>query len=473
MDANVVLSLKHLEAHNISRLLLVEELGEDVGALRVSLTPLLGLSVVELQAENTLSELVHDRAPEHDVDLGLLPAEEGVDVGQLAKVEAASVRTALLITRREGAEFAVPSLASLVARLVLLSSHWVGERGSRAIGISVDELADAVAEQLVARHMHLIRLDRVLSQQVALLLSGELNSAHGVATERVVQEDVLEALVVPNVVVVGNVDTKGAAIGSERDDVQGGEVGSQEGIFFHLTWPGQLWDNLLRVEHKLLELARFLFVDDGDPALVVGAGVLGIDVSLDPADVALDDRALVLNPSALRVFMSRDAAGSERFDVLLDHELLVVVGDVGKRLRKVAVHLTNVVFELAKFNLESLAPIAHRAGAVCVCRADSDQELRVASLEDTSVQDVQALGHSLSRQHELLGESQVSGGHVAREIGSDTTLLREVDLCVWSLVREDLSFDFVDNVLKRPFDGRTLHGGARVGAQDTPELLGA
>ena len=60
MNAHIVASFKHLELHNIGLLLLEEILSEDVGTLRVSLTPLLCLSIVQLEAEDALSHLVHD-----------------------------------------------------------------------------------------------------------------------------------------------------------------------------------------------------------------------------------------------------------------------------------------------------------------------------------------------------------------------------------------------------------------------------
>ena len=146
VDAHIIVTLKDLDANNVALLLLVKVLEEDIGALGVRLTPLLRLRVVELQAEHALSELAHHRCPEEDIDLVLRPAEEGVDVGKLAEVEAAGVCTALLVAGGDGAELAVPGFTLLVARLVRLPRHWVSESWSRTICVSVDELADTVAE---------------------------------------------------------------------------------------------------------------------------------------------------------------------------------------------------------------------------------------------------------------------------------------------------------------------------------------
>ena len=80
-DAQVVAVVDDLEVDDLTLLVLVDPLGEDVGALRVSLAPFLRLGVVELQPKNTLAHLVHDVAPEHSFNLVVLEAEQGIDLG--------------------------------------------------------------------------------------------------------------------------------------------------------------------------------------------------------------------------------------------------------------------------------------------------------------------------------------------------------------------------------------------------------
>ena len=58
VDAHV--AIKNLETHEISRLLLIEVLRENVGSLGVGLTPLFSLSVEQLEAKDAFSELIHD-----------------------------------------------------------------------------------------------------------------------------------------------------------------------------------------------------------------------------------------------------------------------------------------------------------------------------------------------------------------------------------------------------------------------------
>ena len=65
-------------------MLLEEVLGEDVGALGVSLTPLLSLCVVDLKAKDTFTKMVHHRCPKKCVNVFGSPAEKRIDLRQLA-----------------------------------------------------------------------------------------------------------------------------------------------------------------------------------------------------------------------------------------------------------------------------------------------------------------------------------------------------------------------------------------------------
>ena len=98
MNPKVRTVLKKFEGYNVSRLILVKILSEDIATLSVSLAPLVGLGVEKLQAENTLSELIHHRGPKHVIDLFSLPSEESVYVWKLAEIKTASVSAALFKT---------------------------------------------------------------------------------------------------------------------------------------------------------------------------------------------------------------------------------------------------------------------------------------------------------------------------------------------------------------------------------------
>ena len=60
VQVNAHVAIKNFEANEIGRLLLIEVLREYVGSLGVSLTPLFSLSVEEIEANDALSELIHD-----------------------------------------------------------------------------------------------------------------------------------------------------------------------------------------------------------------------------------------------------------------------------------------------------------------------------------------------------------------------------------------------------------------------------
>jgi len=79
VDDEVFVITNNLKLEDVSFLLLVKPHCEDEGALCVSLSPLLKLSIVKRKANDTLSHLTHDIDPEKLVDLFSLEAEEFVD----------------------------------------------------------------------------------------------------------------------------------------------------------------------------------------------------------------------------------------------------------------------------------------------------------------------------------------------------------------------------------------------------------
>ena len=84
MNPHVSAVLNDLEIENVSSLLLIQELSEDVRSLGVGLAPSIGFRIEELETKDTLSNLVHDRGPKQDIDLAFLPIEQSVDIRELA-----------------------------------------------------------------------------------------------------------------------------------------------------------------------------------------------------------------------------------------------------------------------------------------------------------------------------------------------------------------------------------------------------
>ena len=79
-----------LELHNITILVLVQELSENVGTLSVRLAPLFSHRVIHTQAQNSFAQLVHDINPENGVNLRILETKKFIDfwLGIFAEIKA-------------------------------------------------------------------------------------------------------------------------------------------------------------------------------------------------------------------------------------------------------------------------------------------------------------------------------------------------------------------------------------------------
>jgi len=115
VDEELVGFFVQLESNDFGLLVLVQVLRENVCTLCVGLAPFVGLWVVESQAEDTFTELVHNIDPQHLVNLMGFETKQGVHLGQSSQVETTGVSTALFETSRDSAEFTVPCLTLLVA----------------------------------------------------------------------------------------------------------------------------------------------------------------------------------------------------------------------------------------------------------------------------------------------------------------------------------------------------------------------
>jgi len=72
--------------------------------------------------------------------------------------------------------------------------------------------------------------------------------------------------------------------------------------------------------------------------------------------------------------------------------------------------------------------MGHLATTLGCYTANTQLETILTLLEDASVEDVKALGDGLRSLKEFFRHGEISLGHVAREVGSDTILIWEVDL---------------------------------------------
>jgi len=125
MDSEIFVVTKDLEVNDLAFLIPVKPHGNNVPALSMSLTPLFGLRVVELEANNSTADIAHNVCPEEHVDFFIFESEERIDFLKRTKVKSTSISPALLVARRDRSKLRVPCLSLFIARLELLSGDWV------------------------------------------------------------------------------------------------------------------------------------------------------------------------------------------------------------------------------------------------------------------------------------------------------------------------------------------------------------
>mmetsp|Transcript_33012 Transcript_33012/g.50565 ORF Transcript_33012/g.50565 Transcript_33012/m.50565 type:complete len:435 (-) Transcript_33012:16-1320(-) len=323
-----------------------------------------------------------------------------------------------------------------------------------------------MAEQLVATHMKLVAAEGVLLEKSSLFLGSELDLdalevGHGVA-----KINILEAFALTDVVVIGDVDTERAAIGGKGHNLKGSEIGSQEGVLLHLLGPREQRDDLLGSSHEVTELLGLVLINNGDPPLEVSAGVLGINICLDPAHIGLDDGSLILDPLALAVLVGFDVSSLIMVDVELNHFLLGIIASILNGFLQVGVHLLEVLGELSEHDVEFVAlEVDVLLGALLRDAANGQHEL-VALLKNAGVQDIDLLA-----VQELLHESQVLLGHVAGEVAGDAALAGEVQASEGLLHVEDFLLDLRVQLVKHLLVESVAIGVQGVRLQDLEESL--
>ena len=173
-------------------------------------------------------------------------------------------------------------------------SSWSDHRREiRTAKIRTEELAGAMAEELVDANLD-------LEGGVAVaLVKGEIVGADegdgfvgAFGAEDVAEGDVLEADLLADVVVVGDVDAGWDAGAREREDLERGEIRGTEFVFLKVFGPGELRDRLRGGFDELLEGEGTLFVDHRDHAFPFPPDAGGVPISLNEADVGFHFWAL-------------------------------------------------------------------------------------------------------------------------------------------------------------------------------------
>ena len=229
------------------------------------------------------------------------------------QVDAHALRSALLVRGGDGGKHGIPRLAWLVPRSHSLARLGVHDRRvvvGRAILTLHEQLARAVAQQLVEANLHLERRLHELVEHRLVLVRYERDAVLVAASrlhhqvhvnglrhtparthappgtyQHVPERHVLESLRLADLVVVGDVDASRDTGGAKRHHLQRRKVGAVERILFELRGPWQEGQKRLCGVHQRLKFGGHGLVDHGHEALPLAAHTARVTVGLDEADV--------------------------------------------------------------------------------------------------------------------------------------------------------------------------------------------
>ena len=92
--------------------------------------------------------------------------------------------------------------------------------------ISVDKLSSTMTKELVASNVDFIASNGILSHNLGLLWGGKLDASKSVFGHSVTRIDIFESLILSDVIIIWNVDTKWAAVSSAANDLKSCKVWS-------------------------------------------------------------------------------------------------------------------------------------------------------------------------------------------------------------------------------------------------------
>lgn len=153
---NVKLFTFELKWNNITGLVFVQILREDICPLGMSLTPFLSLSIEKLKTEYAFSELIHNIYPEHSIDFMSFKFKQTINFRKLAQEVSACISATLLETCRYRTKFTVPSFAFFIATLEFRISDWIDKSRGFSICSSINQFTSAMSKELVTSNMNLI-----------------------------------------------------------------------------------------------------------------------------------------------------------------------------------------------------------------------------------------------------------------------------------------------------------------------------
>lgn len=232
-----------------------------------------------------------------------------------------------------------------------------------------------------------------------------------------------------DVTYVGNVDSSRDATAGESDDLQAGEVRRKELVLLEVLTPGELGNLCRGSVNQFAKRFGPLLVHTSGKSFPLSPDPVRVTVGLDEADVALDSRAEILDPVALRVLVRLHGAVMERLDVLALHGVFLGVGGVLLRLGEVAGDLAHLDAVVAEDQMELLALQRAREGpfrffdvasrGVSDGGSDEDFEVAGGGLAHASVLGQQAL---------LLEEVGGVSDFLSRDVGRVRVVRRHMAL---------------------------------------------
>jgi hypothetical protein len=154
---------------------------------------------------------------------------------------------------------------------------------------------------------------------------------------------------------VRNVDSSRNSTTSKSKNLKTGKVRRKELVLLKLSTPRQLRNLSRRGFNQLAESLGPLLVDTGSETFPLTPDTVRVTVSLDETDVALDRRAQVHDPVALRVLVGFHRAVVERLHIFCLHGFFLGVACEFLRFREVACDLGHLGGMVAKDEAKLLA----------------------------------------------------------------------------------------------------------------------
>mmetsp|Transcript_29130 Transcript_29130/g.62168 ORF Transcript_29130/g.62168 Transcript_29130/m.62168 type:complete len:233 (+) Transcript_29130:1269-1967(+) len=189
-------------------------------------------------------------------------------------------------------------------------------------------------------HLHLKRSCSLRLHHFLVLRPDKRNVifGHKPGSQHIVEMHILEAHLLADLVVVGNVNPHWHPRIGEGNHVQGRKIRPCETGLLELLGPRQLGQQRLRPAHQFIEFLALLPVHRGHQPLKLGPLAEAVAVVLDEPDVGLHCWTHVLNPFSLGLLVGLQLTCLEVLNVGLEHLSLGIISHKLQGLLQVVHH---------------------------------------------------------------------------------------------------------------------------------------